>query len=160
MSEIFPGRYTAERESSFVVFPIGLRVDRFWNFGKWWWVANAMAPMLKILQENPEKGLLGFESYYRFSPLSSIIVSYWRSFEDLENFARDRDAPHAAAWQRFNREIGADDSVGIWHETYLVQAGQYEAIYSNMPIYGLAAATKHVPVSERADTARTRIGSR
>jgi Domain of unknown function (DUF4188) len=157
MSEIFPGRYTAEIDSSFVVFLIGLRVNQFWNFRKWFWVANAMPPMLKILAENPEKGLLGWESYYRFSPLSSIIVSYWRSFEDLERFARDPAQPHAPAWHRFNQEIGASDSVGIWHETYLVQAGQYETIYGNMPQYGLAAATKHISLSERTNSARGRI---
>ena len=59
---------------------------------------------------------------------------------------------HSHAWQKFNRSIGGDGSVGIWHETYLVRSGQYEAIYANMPIFGLAAATKHLPATESKET--------
>jgi len=54
--------------------------------------------------------------------------------------------------------VGNDGTVGIWHETYLVQAGQYEAVYGNMPIFGLAAATQHVPATGRRETAAGRIG--
>jgi|GEM_PF-6486859 len=44
-------------------------------------------------------------------------------------------------------------------ETYKVQAGQYEAIYGNMPLFGLAAATQHQPISMgRYQTARRRLG--
>jgi hypothetical protein len=56
--------------------------------------------------------------------------------------------------------IGADGSVGIWHETYLVQPGQYEAVYGNMPVFGLAAATAHLPAIGRRETARRRLGGR
>jgi hypothetical protein len=49
------------------------------------------------------------------------LVQYWRSFEDLERFARNPDDPHMPAWQRFNRSVGSDGSVGIFHETYLVE---------------------------------------
>ena len=48
--------------------------------------------------------------------------------------------------------------MGIWHETYVVQPGQYEAMYGNMPIFGLAAATKHIPAVGRHETARRRMG--
>jgi hypothetical protein len=30
--------------------------------------------------------------------------------------------------------------VGIWHETYVVQPGCYEAIYGGMPRFGLGMA--------------------
>ena len=66
--------------------------------------------------------------------------------------------PHVDAWRRFNRTIGADGTVGFWHETYKVGAGQHEAIYGNMPIFGLAAATEHVPAVGRRETARRRLG--
>jgi len=45
------------------------------------------------------------------------LVQYWRSFEQLEQFARSPAATHLEAWKRFNRAVGADGSVGIWHET-------------------------------------------
>ena len=51
-----------------------------------------------------------------------------------------------------------DGSVGIFHETYLIPAGQYECVYGNMPVFGLAAATQHVPARGRMETARRRLG--
>ncbi len=86
------------------------------------------------------------------------LVQYWRSFEDLERFARSKDDPHLAAWQRFNKSIGADGSVGAFHETYQIAAGGHEAIYANMPAFGLAAATQHVPITAGRHSARGRIG--
>ena len=47
--------------------------------------------------------------------------------------------------------------MGIWHETYRIQAGGYECLYANMPRFGLAAATAHVPVRKRGQSAAHRI---
>lgn len=46
----------------------------------------------------------------------AALVQYWRSFEQLERFARDPSLNHLEPWKRFNRAVGADGSVGIWHE--------------------------------------------
>ena len=48
--------------------------------------------------------------------------------------------------------------VGIWHETYLVRAGEYESIYSGMPLVGLAKAARLADVSGRTEGARGRLG--
>ncbi|ALF52275.1 transcriptional regulator [Nostoc piscinale CENA21] len=157
MTKIMPGRFTAEVDSPFVVFLIGMRVNQFWSFSKWLPVAQAMTPMLKTLKEHPEKGFLGGEMFFKLSPLSTLMVSYWRSLADLEHFARNPSDLHLPAWQRFNKAVGNDGSVGIWHETYIIEPGQYEAIYGNMPAFGLAAATKLVPITKRTDTARARV---
>lgn len=109
------------------------------------------------MYKHPEKGFLGGESFLYWRGVG--LIQYWRSFEDLERFARSREEPHLKAWQRFNRVVGADGSVGIWHETYLINPGNYEAIYGNMPIFGLAAATKHVPVTGRKESASQRVGN-
>lgn len=154
---VVPGRFTAEIDSPFVVFLIGMRVNQPWKVSKWMSVANAMGPMIKTLKEHPDKGFLGAESFFRVFPLSVMMMSYWRSFEDLERFARNPSDPHLAAWQQFNRAVGNDGSVGIWHETYLIEPGHYEAIYGNMPVFGLAAATRHVPVARRGEAARERV---
>jgi Monooxygenase af470-like len=87
-----------------------------------------------------------------------VIVQYWRSFEHLEAFARDPDDPHLEAWRTYWRRVGKDDRSGIWHETYLVRAGEYEAVYGNMPPKGLGKATRLIPLAE-SSTARTRIRS-
>ena len=39
----------------------------------------------------------------------------------------------------------------------MVEAGRHEAIYNNMPVFGLAKATEHVPVKGRLETARRRL---
>lgn len=156
MAKIFPGRYTAQIEGSFVVFLIGMRVNRVWAVRKWLPTALAMGPMLRTLYTYPEKGFLGGQTF--LSTRGPVLMQFWRSFEDLEQFARSKDEPHLAAWQRFNRAIGTDGSVGIFHETYQVQAGQYEAVYGNMPRFGLAAVADHVPATGKRETARRRLG--
>jgi hypothetical protein len=156
MSKVMPGRYTANIEGSFVVFVIGMRVNRLLALRKWVPTALAMGPMLKALFTHPEKGMLGAQPFVYWRGVA--LVQYWRSFEDLERFARDRADPHLGAWRRFNKAVGTDGSVGIWHETYQVAPGQYEAIYGNMPVFGLAQATEHAPATGRRETARRRMG--
>ncbi|MEO0884754.1 MAG: DUF4188 domain-containing protein [Cyanobacteria bacterium J06648_10] len=159
MDNIFPGRYTAEVSQPCVVFLIGMRVNRFWAIKRWFSVANAMGPMMATLSQRPEKGLLGSRSFFRLWPLEVCMVSYWRSFEDLTYFARDSSGPHWPAWQRFVKEIGDDGSVGIWHETYKIAPECCESIYGNMPVYGLAAATAHTPVSAKWHSAAKRMST-
>jgi hypothetical protein len=158
MAKAIAGRYTAEIAEPFVVFLIGMRVNQPWAVSKWLPPVRAMLTMLDVLRNDPEKGFLEQETFYRFLPLEVMLISYWRSFEHLENFARDPNDPHLEAWRRFNQSVGTDGSVGIWHETYLVAAGQYEAVYGNMPVFGLAAATRHVPALGKKETARRRLG--
>jgi hypothetical protein len=56
--------------------------------------------------------------------------------------------------------VKASGDVGIWHETYLVRSGGYEAIYGNMPRIGLAAAAGHGPIARRGQSAARRVGAR
>jgi len=157
MSKVFPGRFTAQTDKPFVVFLIGMRINKIFAINKWLPTAMAMTPMIRTLYKHPEKGFLGGESFLYSRGVG--LIQYWRSVEDLERFARSSEEPHLEAWKRFNRVVGADGSVGIWHETYLVDPGNYEAIYGNMPIFGLAAATKHLPINGKKDTARQRVQS-
>ena len=46
MPTIFPGRFTAKFDDSFVVFMIGMRVNRLLQLSKWIPVAKAMSPMI------------------------------------------------------------------------------------------------------------------
>lgn len=158
MANVIAGRYTAHAGEPFVVFLIGMRVNKFFAFRKWIPTALAMGPMLRTLYQHPEKGFLGGRTLLSWRGVTQ--VQYWRSFDDLERFARNHDDPHWESWQRFSRAVGyKDGSVGIWHESYLVEPGHYEAVYGNMPVFGLAAATTHVPARGRLETARRRLGS-
>lgn len=154
-NKVIAGRFTAKTEESLVVFIIGMRVNRVLDFKKWVPVAQAMGPMLQNLYKNPEKGFLGGETFFFWR--GTALVQYWRSFEDLENFARNPSDLHLPAWQKFNKAVGSDGSVGIFHETYEVPAGKFETVYGNMPIFGLAKATNHVPAVGGMATARRRI---
>ena len=161
MASIRKGRHTADLAAlpgdELVVFLIGMRVNRPWKVAGWWPVFTAMPRMLRYLEQHPEKGLLGYHQAFLPAPM---IVQYWRSFADLERFARDRDDPHLEPWRQFNRRVGDNGDVGIWHETYRVRARDIETIYGNMPSHGLASAVGMVPIGRGRDSAAARIGAR
>ncbi len=149
---INPERMTAAVDGPFVVFLIGMRINRWWKPHKWLPVIFAMRRMLKELDGHPEAGCLGHFS------AGTTIIQYWRSFEHLEAYARNRDQQHWPAWNAFNRRMaGCGGDVGIWHETYCVPSGAYEAIYSAMPPHGLGKFTRLVPVGKERDSARERL---
>jgi hypothetical protein len=154
MAEIVEGRVQARIEGDFVVFLIGMRINKPLKVGKWLPVFLAMPKMLKELDKAPpEAGFLGHNGL-----MGNPIVQYWRSFDHLETYARGRDHLHWPAWVEFNRRMkDCRGDVGIWHETYRVRAGEYEAIYSGMPSHGLARAARQVPVEAATDSARQRI---
>ena len=156
MSKIFNGRYTANTHQPFVVFLIGMRINKWWRFDKWIPVANTMTPMMTTLFTHTEKGFLHAEFYWNFT--GPITIQYWRSFEDLERFARQPSDIHLEAWKKFNQAVGADGSVGIWHETYQIDPNQFEVFYGNMPRFGLAVAMEHLEAVGRRETARMRLG--
>jgi hypothetical protein len=155
MARIYPGRFTAQSGEPFVVFLIGMRINSVLKVRNWMRVGAAMPRMLAELKRQPELGLLHAELILYWRGLATI--QYWRSFEHLHAYAHARDAQHLPAWAEFNRRIGGNGSVGIWHETYAVTPGQYETVYANMPRFGLAAAAEHVPVVGRLDSARLRM---
>jgi len=155
MSKVIPGRYTAQMEGPFVVFVIGMRINRLWKIHKWLPVFMAMKPMLEELYRNKELGFL--EGSYHLSWRGVSIIQYWKSFEQLEAYARQGNH-HLRAWRHFNKKIGTSGVVGIYHETYLVQADQYECVYNNMPVFGLAKAGAHVPATGKQETASRRLG--
>lgn len=136
---IYHGRYTAQIEGDFVVFLIGARF-RLRDAFRAKWLGDAMNEMQQELFARPETGFLGGKNYLSFFPMETLLVSYWRSFDHLEHFSRSRDEAHYPAWMRFYKEIGYKDRIGIWHETYMVRAGEYECIYGNMPKSGLGNA--------------------
>ncbi|TME38981.1 MAG: DUF4188 domain-containing protein [Chloroflexi bacterium] len=112
MAHITPQRLTVEIDGDFVVFLIGMRINKPWKVHKWLPVFLAMPRMLKELQQRPESGFLGCTMGF------PAIVQYWRSFEHLEAYARSKDLAHWPAWVAFNKRVGGSrGDVGIWHET-------------------------------------------
>ncbi|USG67160.1 DUF4188 domain-containing protein [Brevibacillus ruminantium] len=155
MGKFLQGRYTAEIEGPFVVFVIGLHVNSWWAVHQWLPVARAMNGMLRELYQNKELGFLDTTQFW--GSRGPVLIQYWRSFEHLEQYARGSDA-HLTAWRKFNQTIAKTGNVGFFHETYLVDAGKYECMYVNMPVYGLAKAGAHVAAVGKKETARRRLG--
>lgn len=131
------GVYTDDWKEGIVVFLIGMRVNRWWRPDLYLPIIGSMRRMLRELLSNPELGLLGITRTGPSNPL--VLVQYWRSLEHLQRFARSADHPHLSAWGDFNRRVRATNAVGVWHETYIVPAGEHESVYVNMPAFGLAA---------------------
>ena len=151
------GRMTAKMEGKFVIFLIGMRFNKPWAIHKWLPVFLAMPKMLKELYQNKELGFLHHEMWVG---RTVILVQYWRSKEELIAYAKNKEAQHLPAWKAFNKSIGSDGSVGIWHETYEAQEGTYENIYANMPPFGLGKAGNLEPVGRKSDTANQRFEKR
>jgi hypothetical protein len=155
MTVINAERLTARIEGNFVVFLIGMRINKVWKPQKWVPVFMGMGKMVKELEARPaeETGFLGHNGLN-----TKTIVQYWRSFDHLEAYARAQDQTHFPAWAAFNKRMKASrGDVGIWHETYLVKAGQYEAVYSGMPAFGLGRVSTLMPATGSRNEARSRL---
>ena len=155
MARMIEKRVCAEVDGGFVVFLIGARINKPWKVWKWWPVATAMPRMLAELARQPELGLLHARNMFSFP--DAMVIQYWKSFEALEAYAKARDKAHLPAWQAFNKAVGSNGDVGIWHETYIVEPGKYETIYNNMPPFGLGLAGRLVDAVGARQAARQRV---
>ena len=152
---IIKERMTAHLEGDFVVFLIGMRINNLWKVHKWLPVVIAMGKMLKELYTNPNLGLIHHEGGGLARTV--IIVQYWRSMDQLLDYAKSKDSVHLPAWRNFNKRVSESGAVGIWHETYSIGAGKYENIYSNMPAFGLGKAGFLQEVRGKRETAIGRL---
>lgn len=160
MAKIIPGRCTAhvsmQLQEPFIMLILGIRVNRFLLFWKWIPAVIWSLPMLYTLVRHEAAGFLGGQATYFWPGIG--LIQYWRSFDDLERFARSKQHPHLKAWRWYNKSIGAKGSVGLWHEVFLVKPGRHEVMYENMPLFGLVAATKAIPFAEHWPPAHLRLG--
>jgi hypothetical protein len=147
-------RLTATLEGDFVVFMIGMRINNPLKVHKWLPLARAMPRMLKELYQHPELGFIHSEMWFS---RTIILVQYWRSMEQLLAYAKNKESQHFPAWRAFNQAVGTDGSVGIWHETYAVSPGNYENVYVNMPLFGLAKAGAVQPATGGRQSASGRL---
>ena len=157
MSEVFPGRFTTRAPGeATAVFLIGLRINTVRGLRKSRPVVTAMPRMLTFLAQHPESGLLAFHSWFG---RTTILLSYWRTADDVQRFASDPEAPHAPAWRAFNKQIGAGRDIGVWHELYTIRPGDYEGTYVNMPAFGMARAGNHLPITDGLRTSKQRMSA-
>lgn len=154
-------KVAAERNEEFVVFHIGLRINAFRKIHRWLPILLIAPRMVQELVSDPESGLLGSRTVVGPGIRNIGFVQYWNSFEALREYARDHDRLHFPAWQDYYEDGTKEDAtVGIWHETYVIDPDEYETVYNNMPPHGLAASddTEIVPASDHRKTAAGRLG--
>jgi len=149
--EVLRQRLRAQLDGDFVVFLIGMRVNVPWKVHRWWPVARAMPRMLEELRQRPELGMLGGQMW---GGRTTILVQYWRSAQQLFDYARRKDSSHLPAWRGFNRAVGVSGDVGVWHETYRVGPDEYENVYVNMPPFGLGEVGTLAPANSLDQVAR------
>lgn len=154
-------KVTAERDDEFVVFHIGMRVNALWKVHRWLPVVLLAPRMVRELAADPDSGLLGSRTVVGPGVRNVGFVQYWESFDALREYARDSDRLHFPTWQDYYEDGTKEDAaLGIWHETYVVQADEFESVYNNMPPHGLGACeeTDLVTAAGERDTASGRIG--
>jgi len=157
MARVQRGRYTASAGADgTVLFLIGMRINRLWQFWRWVPVMVAMPRMLMELARDPELGLVG-RPRTMVSGRVITVWQYWRSFDDLDAYARAGDRSHLPAWRAFNRKVRDNGSVGIFHETIVLSDRTVETVYANMPVFGLAAVTGSEPTPHTQRSARARL---
>lgn len=156
MAKIIPERMTATSQEGFVVFLIGMRINNVFAVHRWLPVFLAMAKMLPELYKNPN---LGFKSYEMWLARTLILVQYWESSEKLIEYSKAKDSEHLPAWRAFNRAAMKTNAVGIWHETYVVAAGNTENVYVNMPKFGFGKVGELQPATGKRKSASERLTS-
>jgi hypothetical protein len=152
--QLIKERVSGRIDGEFVVFLIGMRINRWWKPWVWLRVGAAMGRMLRELGMHPELGFLNNETGVG---RTIVMVQHWRSMEHLLAYAKKRDAEHLPAWRAFNKLVGTNGDVGIWHETYRVRPGDYESVYVNMPPFGLGRAGELVPAHGKREGAAGRL---
>lgn len=159
--DVIDRKVAADRQSAFVVFHIGMRINAFWKLHRWLPILLIAPRMVRELVADDESGLLGSRTVLGPGIRHIGFVQYWESFDALRAYARDDDRSHLPAWQDYYEDGTKEDgAVGIWHETYLVEPDAYETVYNNVPPHGLAACegSEIVPAAGQQRTASGRLG--
>jgi hypothetical protein len=156
--QIYSGRYAPHYDRDFVMYVFGMRINKPLQVSLWMHVVKYAFQMRTWLRNNPQAGMLRIERAIVHG--CPAMVTYWRSFEDLEAFARDRENIHMDGWHWYNTKAHQTGAVGMWHEMYQVRAGATAGIYAHLPRIGLAAIGEHRPVGSTLRTAAQRMGLR
>lgn len=156
IAAVYPGRYTAEMPDDFVVFLIGMRLNRPWKVHTLVPVLSAMPRMLRWLISTQMPACCNGTTPGSTGRPSCSTGGALRSSTASRGQPGNRTG-RPGKW--FNHAVGASGDVGIWHETYKVHAGEYECVYVNMPRSRLAAAGVHAPIGSTGQSAARRIGA-
>ncbi|UJR19369.1 hypothetical protein I4U23_022498 [Adineta vaga] len=145
--DIIRTTYSARCEGDFVVFLIGIRPNGANPFTKSFGdIGKAFQSMIAELESDSTLGYMGGDVYVGANERKSTLmyVQYWRSYEALQQWTHTKMGIHVKIVMEYMKSDRVEGVNGIWHETYKVRDGEYEAIYGNMPPIGLGLATQIV----------------
>ncbi len=94
-----------------------------------------------------------------FSPAIILVADRERS-EKLVAYSKAKDSEHLPAWRAYNQAAMNSDSVGIWHETYVIDKSKTENIYVNMPPFGFGKVGNLQSASGARKTATDRLSGK
>ncbi len=152
-----PVRQTATPPEGTVLFMVGMRINKLRAIHRWLPVTFAMPRMLIEQMKHREIGMIGTPRTF-VSGRVVMVVQYWESAEKLEAYAKDALHSHLPAWRDFNAKARKSDSVGVFHETYIIGTHNHENISVQLPNPILLGAAVGVsPVNAARDTARQRL---
>ncbi len=122
-------------------------------------------PEWSVFRGSPEAEALrraSEASLARLPQLRTVVREWLRQLcldagaDDVGLVAIDT-APHLQAWRQCQQRASDTGRSGVFHETFLVRAGAYEAVYDNMPPTGLGAFATLQPLP-KSSGARSRLG--
>jgi len=148
-----PGRQTIDSDRDIVVFLIGARINKWWLLPLSLPILASMPRMLAELAKDPSSGFLGVQNFGLGG-----MAQYWRSLDDLNRYAHDKERRHKPAWLLYMQKILGNGAAGVWHETYFVKAGHYEVVYTNVPRLGQGQFRELLPATGDRATAARRLG--
>ena len=145
--DIIRTSFTARCDGDFVVCLIGIRPNEANSFTKSFFkVGTAFRSMLAELESDSTSGYMGGDIYVGTNERKSttLVVQYWRDYESLHKWTHTKAGVHMKTMLDYMKHGRFEGVNGVWHETYKVKDGEYEATYINMPPIGLALATRAV----------------
>jgi hypothetical protein len=137
----------AEIEGDFVLYIDGFRLDRLRAIHTWFRAGRKIAAMFEELADDPDSGFLGYQPALQ-GVRGGGSIQFWRSLEDLQLFAHEPNDMHVLAWKWVNENV-RNGEVGFWAEIYLIEDGNYETFYREMPPKGLGSPTRLVPMADQ-----------
>lgn len=146
MAQVMSGRMAAEIDGDFVLYINGFRLNKLRAVLKWLRAGRKIASMFEELADDPDSGFLGYQPALQ-GLRGGGSIQYWRSLEDLQRFAQDPNDMHVPAWKWVNENL-RNGEVGFWAEIYLIEEGNYETFYRDMPPKGLGSVSELVPMAD------------
>lgn len=117
--------------------PLGIFAPRFKEMG------DFLNNMIRALEKNSvENGFYGGSSWTnqdKNGATEFLFLSYWRTTEDVHNFAYQ--PVHREAWDWWNATIAQNNHIGINHEIFEVDRHHWEGVYVNFQPTLLGATT-------------------